>query len=84
LKVGRKMIKMVIVLLINYLKNELVYILSRPVALWGLILFNNFITGTYLHNPMNKTDFVYALNQYVGKLNIVLKTWGGKYIYIGC
>jgi hypothetical protein len=44
----------------------------HPVALWGLILFNNFITGTYLHNPMDKTDIVYALNQYVGKLNIVV------------
>jgi chaperonin cofactor prefoldin len=30
--------------------------------------------GTYLHNTMDKTDIVHALNQYVEKLNIVLKT----------
>jgi hypothetical protein len=30
--------------------------------------------GTYLHNNMDKTDIVHALNQYVEKLNIVLKT----------
>ena len=30
--------------------------------------------GTYLHNTVNKTDIVHALNQYVEKLNIVLKT----------
>ena len=30
---------------------------------------------TYLCNTMDKTDIVYALNQYVGKLNIVLKTF---------
>jgi hypothetical protein len=29
--------------------------------------------GTYLHSTMDKTDIVHALNQYVGKLNIVLK-----------
>jgi hypothetical protein len=33
------------------------------------------ITETYLCNTMDKTDIVYALNQYVGKLNIVLKTF---------
>jgi hypothetical protein len=31
--------------------------------------------GTYLHNTMVKTDIVQALNQYVEKLNIVLKTF---------
>jgi hypothetical protein len=31
--------------------------------------------GTYLYNTIDKTDIVYALNQYVGKLNIVLKTF---------
>jgi hypothetical protein len=30
---------------------------------------------TYLHNSMDKTDIVHALNQYVEKLNIVLKTF---------
>ena len=30
---------------------------------------------TYLHNTMDKTDIVDALNQYVEKLNIVLKTF---------
>ena len=34
--------------------------------------------GTYLCNTMDKTDIVYALNQYVGKLNIVLKTFNYK------
>ena len=31
--------------------------------------------GTCPHNAMDKTDIVHALNQYVGKLNIVLKTF---------
>ena len=31
--------------------------------------------GTYLHNTIDKTDIVYTLNHYVGKLNIVLKTF---------
>jgi hypothetical protein len=31
--------------------------------------------GTYLRNNMDKTDIVHALNQYVEKLNIVLKTF---------
>jgi hypothetical protein len=31
--------------------------------------------GTYPHNTMVKTDIVHALNQYVVKLNIVLKTF---------
>jgi hypothetical protein len=31
--------------------------------------------GTYLYITIDKTDIVYALNQYVGKLNIVLKTF---------
>ena len=30
---------------------------------------------TYLHNTMDKADIVHALNQYVEKLNIVLKTF---------
>ena len=30
--------------------------------------------GTYLHITMDKTDIVHELNQYVEKLNIVLKT----------
>jgi hypothetical protein len=30
---------------------------------------------TYFHNTMDKTDIVHALNQYVEKLNIVLKTF---------
>ena len=30
--------------------------------------------GTYLGNTMDKTDIIYALNQYVEQLNIVLKT----------
>jgi hypothetical protein len=30
--------------------------------------------GTYFCNIIDKTDIVYALNHYVGKLNIVLKT----------
>jgi hypothetical protein len=29
---------------------------------------------TYLHNTMDKTDIAHASNQYVEKLNIVLKT----------
>jgi hypothetical protein len=29
---------------------------------------------TYLHNTMDKTDIAHGLNQYVEKLNIVLKT----------
>jgi hypothetical protein len=33
---------------------------------------------TYLHNTMDKTDIVDALNQYVEKLNIVLKTFKKK------
>jgi hypothetical protein len=34
-----------------------------------------FITPwTYLHNTMDKTDIAHASNQYVEKLNIVLKT----------
>jgi hypothetical protein len=33
------------------------------------------IQGTYLHNTMDKTDIAHALNQYVEKLNIVLKTF---------
>jgi hypothetical protein len=32
-------------------------------------------SGTCLHNTMDKTDIVHALNQYVEKLNIVLKTF---------
>jgi hypothetical protein len=31
--------------------------------------------GTYIRNTMGKTDIVHALNQYVEKLNIVLKTF---------
>ena len=31
--------------------------------------------GAYLHNTMDKTDIVHALNQYVEKLNAVLKTF---------
>ena len=31
-------------------------------------------TGTYLHNTMDQTDIVHALNQFLEKLNIVLKT----------
>jgi hypothetical protein len=31
--------------------------------------------GTCTHNAMDKTDIVHALNQYVGKLYIVLKTF---------
>jgi hypothetical protein len=31
--------------------------------------------GTYLHNTMYETDIIHALNQYVEKLNIVLKTF---------
>ena len=35
-----------------------------------------FITPwTYLHNTMDKTYIVHALNQYVEKLNTVLKTF---------
>ena len=30
--------------------------------------------GAYLHNTMDKTDIAHASNQYVEKLNIVLKT----------
>ena len=39
--------------------------------------------GTYFCNTMDKTDIVYALKQYVGKLNIVLKTFK-KTKNIGC
>ena len=31
--------------------------------------------GTYLLNTMDKTDIVHALNLFVEKLNIVLKTF---------
>jgi hypothetical protein len=31
--------------------------------------------GTYLRNTMDQTDIVHALNQFVEKLNIVLKTY---------
>jgi hypothetical protein len=30
--------------------------------------------GTYLHSTTDKTDIAHALDQYVEKLNIVLKT----------
>jgi hypothetical protein len=30
--------------------------------------------GTYLHSTMDKTDIAHVLNQYVEKLNILLKT----------
>jgi hypothetical protein len=30
---------------------------------------------TYLHNTKDKTDIVHVLNQYVEKLNTVLKTF---------
>jgi hypothetical protein len=33
------------------------------------------IPGTYLHNTMDQTDIVHALNQFLEKLNIVLKTY---------
>jgi hypothetical protein len=41
----------------------------------SFILFMKQFTWTYLHNTMDKTDIVHALNQYVEKLNIVLKTF---------
>jgi len=41
----------------------------------GVYCLDLVIPGTYLHNTMDKTDIVYALNQYVRKLNIVLKTF---------
>ena len=39
------------------------------------VYFLDLVTpGTYLHNTMDKTDIAHASNQYVEKLNIVLKT----------
>jgi hypothetical protein len=39
------------------------------------VYFLDLVTpGTYLHSNMDKTDIAHALNQYVEKLNIVLKT----------
>jgi hypothetical protein len=31
--------------------------------------------GTYLHSTMGQTDIVHALNQFLEKLNIVLKPY---------
>jgi hypothetical protein len=41
----------------------------------GVYCLDLITPGTYLGNTMDKTNIVYALNQYVGKLNIVLKTF---------
>ena len=39
------------------------------------VYFLDLVTpGTYLHSTMDKTDITHASNQYVEKLNIVLKT----------
>ena len=38
----------------------------------GVYCLDLVIPETYLHNTMDKTDIVHALNQYVEKLNIVL------------
>ena len=43
--------------------------------LMGVYCLDLVTPGTCLHNAMDKTDIVHALNQYVGKLNIVLKTF---------
>jgi hypothetical protein len=41
----------------------------------GVFCLDLVTPGTYLYNTMDKTDIVHALNQYVEKLNIVLKTF---------
>jgi hypothetical protein len=38
--------------------------------------------GIYLHNTMDKTDIAHASNQYVEKLNIVLKTLRKQRIWV--
>jgi hypothetical protein len=38
----------------------------------GLYCLDLVTPGTYLHNTMDETDIIHALNQYVEKLNIVL------------
>jgi CRISPR/Cas system CMR-associated protein Cmr1 (group 7 of RAMP superfamily) len=43
--------------------------------LMGVYCLDLVTPGTYLLNTMDKTDIVHALNQYVEKLNIVLKTF---------
>ena len=39
----------------------------------GVYVLDLVTPWTYLHNTMDKTDIAHALNQYVEKLNIVLK-----------
>jgi hypothetical protein len=41
----------------------------------GVYCLDLVTSGTCLHNTMDKTDIVHALNQYVEKLNIILKTF---------
>ena len=41
----------------------------------GIYCLDLVIPGTYPHNTMDKTGIVHVLNQYVEKLNIVLKTF---------
>jgi hypothetical protein len=41
----------------------------------GVYCLDLVTAGAYLYNTMDKTDIVHALNQYVEKLNIVLKTF---------
>jgi hypothetical protein len=51
------------------------YNLTTVSKLMGVYCLDLVTPGTYLHNTMYKTDIVHALNQYVEKLNIVLKTF---------
>jgi hypothetical protein len=51
------------------------YNLTTVNKLMGVYCLDLVTPGTYLHNTMYKTDIVHALNQYVEKLNIVLKTF---------
>ena len=51
------------------------YNLTTVNKLKGVYCLDLVTPGTYLRNTMYKTDIVHALNQYVEKLNIVLKTF---------
>ena len=46
----------------------------------GVYFFDLVTPGTYRHSTMDKTDIAHASNQYVEKLNIVLKTLGKQQI----
>jgi hypothetical protein len=48
----------------------------------GVYILELVTPGIYLHNTMDKTDIAHASNQYVEKLNIVLKTLRKQRIWV--